>query len=159
VLGNEASGIVEAIGEFPFAAINDAIDAHCRGECVRVRPPFPKNVRPSRAPTAPSRPHEALGPVPIGLPAWIGASRRLRLMIVPGAISAVRAMIETAGAQLLFLPPSSPDFNPIENVFAKLKAGLRKAAKRTVDTLWDTIGVLVETYAPSECRNYFNAAG
>ncbi len=72
---------------------------------------------------------------------------------------AVRAMIEAAGATLLYLPPYSPDFNPIENAFAKLKALLRKAAERTVEGLWNTIGTLVDTFTPSECQNYFAAAG
>ncbi len=68
-------------------------------------------------------------------------------------------MIEDAGAQLLFLPPYSPDFNPIELAFAKLKARLRKAAERTVDGLWNTIGQISQTFSPQECKNYFNAAG
>jgi transposase len=70
-----------------------------------------------------------------------------------------RELIERAGAQLMFLPPYSPDFNPIENAFAKLKALLRKAAQRTVEGLWTTIGSLVETFTPAECQNYFQAAG
>jgi transposase len=73
--------------------------------------------------------------------------------------SAVRAMIEAAGADLLYLPPYSPDFNPIENAFAKLKAMLRKAARRSMHTLWDTIGNLVPSFTPAECANYFTAAG
>jgi transposase len=60
-----------------------------------------------------------------------------------------RALIEAAGASLLFLPPDSPEFNPIENAFAKLKALLRKAAQRTVDGLWTTIGRLVDTFLTS----------
>ena len=72
---------------------------------------------------------------------------------------AVRTRIEAAGARLLFLPPYSPDFNPIENAFAKLKALLRKAAERTVDGLWATIGQIVGTFMPDECANYFAAAG
>lgn len=71
----------------------------------------------------------------------------------------VRAMIEAAGASLLYLPPYSPDFNPIENAFAKLKALLRKAAERTVDSLWSAIGSLIGAFSPNECRNYFTAAG
>ena len=71
----------------------------------------------------------------------------------------VREMIEAAGASLLFLPPYSPDFNPIENAFAKLKALLRKAAERTVDGLWATIELLIDLFEPIECRNYFAAAG
>ena len=66
---------------------------------------------------------------------------------------------EAAGASLLFLPPYSPDFNPIENAFAKLKALLRKAAERTVDGLWATIGLLIDLFEPIECQNYFAAAG
>ena len=71
----------------------------------------------------------------------------------------VRAAIEAAGASLLYLPPYSPDFNPIENAFAKLKAMLRKAAERTVDALWNTIGRIVDAFTPAECANYFAAAG
>jgi transposase len=70
-----------------------------------------------------------------------------------------RAMIEAAGASLVFLPPYSPDFNPIENAFAKLKALLRKAAERTVDGLWRMIGRLSDTFTPTECQNYFAACG
>jgi transposase len=71
----------------------------------------------------------------------------------------VREAIEAAGATLLYLPPYSPDFNPIENAFAKLKALLRKAAERTVDGLWDAIGSLIDRFTPQECANYFAAAG
>lgn len=71
----------------------------------------------------------------------------------------VRAAIEAAGASLLYLPPYSPDFNPIENAFAKLKAMLRKAAERTVDGLWNAIGRIIDTVTPEECANYFAAAG
>ena len=71
----------------------------------------------------------------------------------------VRRLIESAGATLLYLPPYSPDFNPIENAFAKLKALLRKAAERTIDGLWTTIGRLLDAFTPTECANYFAAAG
>ena len=71
----------------------------------------------------------------------------------------VRAAIETAGARLLYLPPYSPDFNPIENAFAKLKALLRKAAERSVEGLWTAIGSAVTAFTPQECANYFAAAG
>jgi len=71
----------------------------------------------------------------------------------------IREMIEAKGARLRFLPPYSPDFNPIEMAFAKLKALLRKAAERTVDGLWTTIGRLVDIFTPRECANYFAAAG
>jgi transposase len=70
----------------------------------------------------------------------------------------VRSAIEKAGASLLYLPPYSPDFNPIENAFAKLKALLRKAAERTVESLWTKIGDLLP-FSPAECTNYFAAAG
>tara|TARA_R110000772_G_scaffold3695_9_gene13142 strand:- start:43 stop:534 length:492 start_codon:yes stop_codon:yes gene_type:complete len=68
-----------------------------------------------------------------------------------------RELIKAVGAELVFLPPYSPDFNPIEKAFAKLKALLRKAAERTVDALWNTIGSLVGLFSPNECANYFAA--
>ena len=71
----------------------------------------------------------------------------------------IRMVIESTGAKLVFLPPYSPDFNPIENAFAKLKALLRKAAERTVEGLWRTIGALLDQFSPQECANYFAAAG
>ena len=71
----------------------------------------------------------------------------------------VREAIEAAGATLRYLPPYSPDFNPIENAFAKLKALLRKAAERSVDGLWNAIGSLIDRFTPQECANYFKAAG
>jgi transposase len=71
----------------------------------------------------------------------------------------VRAMIEAAGATLLYLPPYSPDFNPIENAFSKLKALLRKAAERTVSALWGAIGRIIDLFTPEKCQNYFTAAG
>lgn len=72
---------------------------------------------------------------------------------------AVRKLIEAAGAELLYLPPYSPDLNPIENAFAKLKALLRKAAERTIDGLWSTTGKLLDSFTSAECRNYFTHAG
>jgi len=71
----------------------------------------------------------------------------------------VRALIESRGASLLYLPPYSPDFNPIENAFAKLKALLRKEAARTVEALWAAIGRLIDLVTPQECQNMFAAAG
>jgi transposase len=71
----------------------------------------------------------------------------------------VRRMIEATGASLLYLPPYSPNFNPIENAFSKLKALLRKVAERTVDGLWNTIGRMIDTFTLAECANYFAAAG
>ena len=73
--------------------------------------------------------------------------------------AAVREAIEAAGAELRFLPPYSPDFNPIEMAFSKLKALLRKAAQRTVDGLCSAIGRLLDLITPNECANYFEAAG
>ena len=72
---------------------------------------------------------------------------------------AAKAAVEAAGATLVFLPPYSPDLNPIENAFAKLKAMLRKAAARTVDQLWAAIASIIDTFTPKECANYFAAAG
>lgn len=71
----------------------------------------------------------------------------------------VRELIEMAGANLAFLPPYSPDFNPIEKAFARLKALLRKAGERTVTGLWDLIGKLVHIFQPQECANYFSSCG
>lgn len=72
---------------------------------------------------------------------------------------AVREAIEAAGAELRFLPPYSPDFNPIENAFAKLKALLRKVAARTRDALWSAVADAIEAFPPAECANFFTAAG
>lgn len=74
-------------------------------------------------------------------------------------VTGVRAAIEAAGAQVLYLPPYSPDFNPIEQAFAKLKALLRTAAARTVPDLRDAIRRSFTRLAPRECRNYLTAAG
>ena len=74
-------------------------------------------------------------------------------------VAGVRDMIEARGATLRFLPPYSPDFNPIENAFAKLKAILRKAAARTIDDLWNAIRDALPQFNPAECANYFTAAG
>jgi transposase len=71
----------------------------------------------------------------------------------------VRTAIEAASATLRFLPPYSPDFNPIENAFAKLKALLRAKAERTINALWKTVGTLIPLFLPAECANYFKAAG
>lgn len=73
----------------------------------------------------------------------------------PGA----KALIEAAGAKLVFLPPYSPDFNPIEKAFAKLKAMLRAAEQRTVSGLWAFIGLCVDLFKQDECRNYFVSCG
>ena len=70
----------------------------------------------------------------------------------------VRQAIAAAGASLLYLPPYSPDLNPIEQLFAKLKALLRKAAARTRDELWPTIGRLLDTCPSAECSNYLAIA-
>ena len=72
---------------------------------------------------------------------------------------AVRRSIRAAGAKLFFLPPYSPDLNPIEQVFAKLKTLLRKAAERTVEATWRRIGALLTCFTPQECANYFANAG
>jgi len=72
---------------------------------------------------------------------------------------AVRRAIRASGARLLFLPPYSPDLNPIEQVFAKLKHLMRKAKERTVDATWKRTGSLLETFKSSECKNYLVNAG
>jgi transposase len=74
-------------------------------------------------------------------------------------VDGVRRLIEAVGARLLYLPPYSPDFNPIELAFAKLKALLRKAAERSREALWDRIGQILEAFSPQECANYLAHAG
>lgn len=71
----------------------------------------------------------------------------------------VRELIESVGAHLLYLPPYSPDLNPIELAFSKLKCLLRKSAERTVSDLWRRIGLLLNEFTPRECRNYFEHCG
>jgi transposase len=77
----------------------------------------------------------------------------------PHKAAGVREMIEAAGATLLYLPPYSPDLNPIEQAFAKLKALLRKAAERSIDTLWNRIGTCLDAFTPQECAAYLRHAG
>jgi transposase len=72
---------------------------------------------------------------------------------------AAEKAIKARGAWVLFLPPSSPDLNPIEMAFAKLKAHLRAKAVRTIDALWQEIGRICDLFTPEECQNYFTAAG
>lgn len=74
-------------------------------------------------------------------------------------VPAVRRAIEAAGAQLLFLPPYSPDLNPIEMVFAKMKATLRHEAHRSVDALWRALGRIATAITPTECENYLRHCG
>lgn len=74
-------------------------------------------------------------------------------------VAGVREAIEACGASLVYLPPYSPDLNPIEQAFAKLKALLRKAAARTVEALWNTIGESLSAFSPTECANYLADAG
>lgn len=74
-------------------------------------------------------------------------------------VAGVREAIEGAEARLLYLPPYSPDLNPIENVFAKLKGLLRRAAERTAEGLWTAIGRLLDRFDPAECRNYIRHCG
>jgi transposase len=74
-------------------------------------------------------------------------------------VAGVREAIAAAGATLRYLPPYSPDFNPIEKLFAKLKALLRKAATRTTETLWTQVGQLLNCFSPNECTNYFASSG
>ena len=73
--------------------------------------------------------------------------------------AAARRAVEAAGAELRFLPPYSPDLNPIELAFAKLKSMLRAAGRRTVDGLWAFLGQSIDAFAPDECRNYLRHCG
>jgi transposase len=77
----------------------------------------------------------------------------------PHKVAGVREAIRAAGASVLYLPSYSPDFNPIEHLFAKLKELLRKAAARTRGALWDAIGRHLEDFTPEECRNYLAHCG
>lgn len=70
-----------------------------------------------------------------------------------------KAILKQRGAWFLFLPPYSPDLNPIEMAFSKLKAHLRRIGARTIDDLWRAVGSICDLYTPDECQNYFNAAG
>ena len=72
---------------------------------------------------------------------------------------AIRKAIRSVGARLLFLPPYSPDLNPIEQVFAKLKHLMRKAAERTAPETWQRIGTLLNEFSPTECQNYLVNSG
>ena len=74
---------------------------------------------------------------------------------VDGVVEALKAV----GARVRYLPAYSPDLNPIEMLFAKLKAALRKGAARTIEALWKLIGKLVKQFSPDECANYFRHAG
>jgi transposase len=73
--------------------------------------------------------------------------------------SAIREAIEAAGAVMLFLPPYSPDFNPIEMAFSKIKALLKKAAARTLHDLWDAIRNAIDAVTPKDARSFFSACG
>jgi transposase len=73
--------------------------------------------------------------------------------------SAVRQAIRAAGARIFFLPPYSPDLNPIEQVFAKLKHLMRKASQRTVESTWRKTGDLLSLFSPAECQNYLTNSG
>jgi transposase len=74
-------------------------------------------------------------------------------------LAEVRKPIEDNGARLLYLPPYSPDLNPIEQAFAKLKALLRARALRPIETLWNALGELVTCFSPAECTNFLRRAG
>src|SRR5437762_859941 len=98
------------------------------------------------------------------------SSRRSRRRFKPGDVvvmdnlaahkmAGIEEAIPAAGANLLYLPPYSPDLNPIEQFFAKLKALLRKAAARTKEALWQTAGQLLDLVPPIECRSYLANAG
>jgi transposase len=74
-------------------------------------------------------------------------------------VAGVKEAIESVGAKILYLPPYSPDFNPIELVFSKLKTLVRKLKLRTMEELWKKLGELCDVFTPSECKKYFKHAG
>jgi hypothetical protein len=91
--------------------------------------------------------------------AWREAQGGLSIDLSSHKIEGVRTAIEATGAELRYLPPYSPDLNPIEQAFAKLKALLRKIAARSVEALWTAVGQLVDQFAPGECVNYLRHSG
>ncbi len=108
--------------------------------------------------------------VPAPAPAKAGVEQMLAPTLAPGDIvlldnlrshkvAGIAEAIAARHAQLIYLPPYSPDLNPIEQALAKYKALLRKAAERTLDGLWHTIGRIADLFPPAECRNFFNSAG
>ena len=82
-----------------------------------------------------------------------------RLLLATGKPKTLIAAIRSEGAWVLFLPPYSPDLNPIEMAFSKLKENLRTTAARTIDDLWNGIGDICKLFTTEECSNYFIAAG
>src|SRR5919202_2776423 len=103
-------------------------------------------------------------------PAKAGVEQMLAPTLAPGDIvlldnlrshkvAGIAKAIAARQAQLIYLPPYSPDLNPVEQAFAKYKALLRKAAERTVEGLWQAIGQIADLFSPAECRNFFNNAG
>jgi transposase len=133
------------------------------------KPPFQGSCSGTLSPRADSRPFTP--PEPIN-----GASFRAYVeqvlvpILAPGDIvvmdnlgshkgRAIRAAIRAAKAKLFFLPAYSPDLNPIEQAFAKMKTLLRKADARTIEQTWRTIGALLDCFTPTECANYFRNAG
>ena len=126
---------------FVAALRNDRIDAPCVVDCAMNGVIFRAYVEQFLAPTL--RPGDIV--IMDNLPAH--------------KVAGIEEAITAAGASLLYLPPYSPDFNPIEMVFAKLKAILRKASERTVDALWHRIGTALDEVTPHECSNFFRHAG
>jgi transposase len=141
----------------------------------RCRAPIPHGHWKTTTFTGALRRHGLTAPMvlegPMNGPAFLAyVERVLAPTLEPGDIvvmdnlpahkpAGVRRAIAQAGAALLYLPPYSPDLNPIEMVFAKLKAILRKAAARTIDELWDAIAAAMDAFTPTECANFFAAAG
>jgi transposase len=126
---------------FVAALRHDGITAPFVIDCAMTRAIFVEYLRQCLIPTL--RPGDIV--VMDNLPAHKGG--------------AVRQIIEAAGAELRYLPAYSPDLNPIEQGFSKLKAHLRKAQERTIDTLWQRIGKLLDLFQPQECANFFANSG
>jgi transposase len=90
---------------------------------------------------------------------FTSVSSRRRTLAQIGRVSGEHVSIRAVGARLLFLPPYSPDLNPIEQVFAKLKHLMRKAAERSHEATWRRVGTLLDAFSPAECRNYLVNSG
>src|SRR6266852_5987032 len=155
VAGSGASlpGTGSALKKIVHAAEQERADvAEARQRCGAVTAPFVID-RPMNGPIFRTYLERCL--IPTLTPGDIVIMDNLSAHKVAG----VREALEAAGAKLVYLPPYSPDLNPIEQLFAKLKALLRKAAERSIEALWTTIGRLLDAFSPEECANYLRHAG
>jgi hypothetical protein len=137
------------------------------GAKLRVDPPDGITARVTDAPTGWPRSGDLVWTIEVGIDNARSAGGKLVALLTyktadnlsSHKTAGVAEAITAQGAQLVYLPPYSPDLNPIEQAFAKFKAALRHAAERTREGLWQTIGRTLDRYQPQECRNFFKNAG